>query len=214
MTDPSDYLQRQYEQADPWAFETSAYERRKYDRQLRAIDDRVEDPDRILELGSAEGTFTSLLADEFSGAEIHGVEFVSEAVQRARDRLSDDSVRFFERDLEKFLTERTETYDVIVWSETVYYVGANHSLPDLDRLVRTVADRLASGGLVCMANIIGQEGDYEESLTRRPIMNAYYELLVGELTPLQRAVYHERKAEMDERNEYQIWVFGGPDAAD
>jgi cyclopropane fatty-acyl-phospholipid synthase-like methyltransferase len=214
MTDPADYLERRYEHTDPWAFETSAYERQKYDRQLRAIDDRVEDPDRILELGSAEGAFTSRLADEFPSAEIHGVEFVSEAVQRARARLSDDSIRFFERDLEGFLTERTETYDVIVWSETIYYVGANRSLPDLDGVVRTVADRLAADGLLCMANIVDQEGGYEEPLTRRPMMNAYYELLAGELTPLQRAVYHERKAEMDERNEYQIWVFGGPEAAD
>lgn len=211
MTDPENYLQGRYEQPDPWAFESSAYERRKYDRQLRAIGERVSSPNRILELGSAEGAFTALLADEFPDAEIHGVELVSEAVERARERVPDESVTFFQADLGEFLEEQTETYDVIIWSETVYYVGADRSLPELHRLVRTVKDRLAANGILCMANIIGQEGGYEEPLTRPPIMKAYYQLFVGEFTPLQRASYYEWKAEMDVEKEYQIWIFGRPD---
>ena len=61
------YLEEKYSNPDPWKYFTSPFEQKKYHRQLEAIEDRNPFPGRILEIGSAEGAHTLLLAQAFPG---------------------------------------------------------------------------------------------------------------------------------------------------
>jgi hypothetical protein len=49
-----DYLNRAFLNPDPWRYFTSNYEQLMYKRQIDIILDRMPNPARILEVGSAE----------------------------------------------------------------------------------------------------------------------------------------------------------------
>jgi tRNA G46 methylase TrmB len=65
-----EYLEEKFSKPDPWNYLTSPYEQQKYHRQMDAIIDRYPNPGKILEIGSAEGAHTSLLAKRFPNARI------------------------------------------------------------------------------------------------------------------------------------------------
>jgi tRNA1(Val) A37 N6-methylase TrmN6 len=84
----TDYFEEKFEEPDPWKYFASSYEKIKYRRQLDIIQDRCPNPDKILEIGSAEGAQTLLLAETFPEAKITAVEISSKAIQRAEYNLA------------------------------------------------------------------------------------------------------------------------------
>ncbi len=64
-----EYLEDKFAKPDPWRYSTSDYEQLKYERQLDAIKDRSPNPQRMLEIGSAEGAYTLKLARQFSSSQ-------------------------------------------------------------------------------------------------------------------------------------------------
>ncbi|WP_062430571.1 class I SAM-dependent methyltransferase [Herbidospora daliensis] len=100
---------------DPWLHATSPYERRKYEETLKALPDR--DYRRIIDVGCSEGVFTGMLAAARPDAEITGVDISETALTRARRNAP--SVRFLQADLFSL----TGHYDLVVCSETLYYLG-------------------------------------------------------------------------------------------
>ncbi len=112
-----DYFEALYaESPDPWGFESSAYERRKYETTLRSIEGRRFR--RALEVGSSIGVFTAMLAPRCD--ELLAVDASEKAVAVARDRLADQhQVRVERRTLPEEMPEGP--FDLIVASEVLYY---------------------------------------------------------------------------------------------
>lgn len=136
----SSYFEQLYaEHRDPWAFETSAYEQRKYERTLAALGSPTRRFARALEVGCSIGVFTELLADRCD--ELLAVDVSERALGRARERLRDKpGVRVERRELPEQLPPGP--WDLILCSEVLYYLDATTLTAAIPRL----AARLAPGG--------------------------------------------------------------------
>ena len=115
---------------DPWGFETSDYERAKYDATLAALDGRHYA--RGLEIGCSIGVLTERLSPHVD--DLLAVDVSAAALDRARARLP--RVRFERREIpEEFPDGR---FDLIVCSEVLYYLDPPAFEATLDRLHGTV----------------------------------------------------------------------------
>ena len=135
-----DYFEELYAGSrDPWEFETSGYERRKYARTLEALDGRRFR--HALEVGSSIGVFTAMLAPLCD--ELLAVDTSERAVTEAKKRLSEfKHVHVERRTLPEEMPEGP--FDLIVASEVLYYLPRSTMLEMLQRL----EDTLAPGGLL------------------------------------------------------------------
>jgi len=135
-----DYFEELYAGSrDPWGFETSGYERRKYARTLETLGGRRFR--RALETGSSIGVFTEMLAPFC--AELLAVDTSERAVAEAKKRLSGfGNVRVERRTLPEEMPDGI--FDLIVVSEVLYYLPRKTMLETLRRL----EDTLAPGGLL------------------------------------------------------------------
>lgn len=135
-----DYFENLYSGSrDPWNFETSEYERRKYERTLRALGGRRFG--RALEAGASIGVFTEMLApycDELLAADLSET-----ALAVAQERLaSQDHVRVEQRTLPEEMPKGP--FDLIVASEILYYWPREVALAGLRRF----EEELAPGGVL------------------------------------------------------------------
>jgi SAM-dependent methyltransferase len=135
-----DYFENLYAQSmDPWDFETSEYERRKYERTLGVLGDRRFH--RGFEAGSSIGVFTAMLAG--SCDELLAVDTSQKAVEIASERLAEHShVRVERRTLPEEMPEGP--FDLIVASEVLYYWPREVVLEAL----RSFEEILAQGGIL------------------------------------------------------------------
>jgi SAM-dependent methyltransferase len=135
-----DYFENLYEEsADPWDFETSDYERKKYERTLESLGGRRFR--RAFEAGSSIGVFTAMLASRCD--ELLAVDTSVKAVEIARERLAEQShVRVERRTLPEEMPEGP--FDLIVASEVLYYWPREVVLEAL----RSFEEILAQGGVL------------------------------------------------------------------
>jgi Nodulation protein S (NodS) len=124
-----DFEARYRDEPDPWGYETSTYERHKYEATLRACG---PGPFRsALELGGSIGVFSALLAPRCR--HLCTIDGASTAVRAARRRLVDDpSVDVIEGRIPDDLPDRS--FDLVVASETLYYLTAHELRQTLDVL--------------------------------------------------------------------------------
>lgn len=135
-----DYFENLYaDSRDPWNFETSEYERRKYGRTLQALEGRRFG--RALEAGASIGVFTEMLAAYCE--ELLAVDLSEKALAVARERLaSREHVRVEQRTLPEEMPEGP--FDLIVASEILYYWPREVVLTALHRF----EEELATGGVL------------------------------------------------------------------
>jgi len=169
----------------------------------------MPNPARILEVGSAEGAQTLLLANQFPNAKINGIEISSIAFERARGNLKsyEDRVELVNADVIEYESRIDEdAFDACMWSETIYYIGARLTLNDTYEFLNRMVRKLRVGGLMVMANTVDLSEDIPEWIvTRRPVIDCYYNMLSSLITPVIRSVYVEEK--LGRIFEYQIWAF-------
>jgi SAM-dependent methyltransferase len=124
---------------DPWNFETSSYERRKYERTLESLEGQRFH--RAFEAGSSIGVFTAMLAPYCD--ELLAVDASERAVAIARERLAgEEHVRVERRTLPEETPEGP--FDLVVASEVLYYWPREVVLEALRRF----EDVLTPGGLL------------------------------------------------------------------
>ncbi|MCA1716281.1 MAG: nodulation S family protein [Actinobacteria bacterium] len=83
-----EYFDELYAQSrDPWDFETSEYERDKYERTLSVLARRQRSYRRALEVGCSIGVFTAMLAPLCG--ELLAVDVSEKAITVAQQRLAD-----------------------------------------------------------------------------------------------------------------------------
>jgi SAM-dependent methyltransferase len=124
------------ESADPWDYETSDYEQRKYRRTLEYLPERTG---RTLELGCSIGVFTAMLAPRCE--RLLAVDFSPTALARARRRLDGaDQVELRRCRLPEEMP--SGPFDTIVCAEILYYWSAALVREGL----RRIEAELAPGG--------------------------------------------------------------------
>jgi SAM-dependent methyltransferase len=133
----TDFERRYQDDPDPWSYETSEYERRKYDATLGACGDGPFE--RALELGASIGVFSVRLAPRCRS--LVTVDAAPTAVANARHRLAGlPQVQPVLGAIPDAIPDAT--FDLVVASEILYYLQPDVLSATLDRL----RDRLVTGG--------------------------------------------------------------------
>jgi SAM-dependent methyltransferase len=132
-----EYFEKLYaESRDPWSFETSEYESKKYERTLDVLAHRQQIYHRALEVGCSIGVFTAMLASLCD--ELLAVDVSERAVAAARERLAGlPNVRV---ELRRLPEETPEgPFDLVVASEVLYYWPRDVMLAALRRFERILS---------------------------------------------------------------------------
>lgn len=149
---PPSYFSRIYRSgSDPWSFETSAYESRKYDLTLRSMPQ--ESYRSAVEVGCSIGVLTARLALRCES--LLGLDVSEIALERARRRCMDlPQVRF---EAMRFPQQSPDDcFDLIVVSEVAYY----WQQADLTLAADELAARHLSGGHLILVHFTEPVPDY------------------------------------------------------
>ena len=136
------YFEEMYAQdPDPWRFDTSWYEQRKYALTIAALTEHRYA--RAVEPGCANGALTELLAERCDAVVAHDI--VPAAIARAEARLARSP--HVEVHLARFPDWWPEgTGDLVVWSEVAYYLddaAAETAIDGLEGWLRPGGDLVA-----------------------------------------------------------------------
>lgn len=165
-----DFFEDLWQARDPWSFESSEFETKKYARQLALLEDRRYG--RALEIGCGGGYFTQLLAP--LAERLVGLDISSSAIQRAAERLAHEpTVELEAANVMRYDLGDEPPWDLIVMSETIYYLGWLYSFFDVGWLAHRIFESISVGGRFLMANTFGVPGDY---LLREWIIRTYHDL--------------------------------------
>jgi 2-polyprenyl-3-methyl-5-hydroxy-6-metoxy-1,4-benzoquinol methylase len=116
---------------DPWELETSNWEHERYSRLLAMLDKPRYG--RVLEIGCGAGTFTRRLAGRAN--KVLALDVSSEAIARANLGQSDlKYVEFRVGNIMDYNFREDKPWDLIVMSETVYFLGWLYSFFDVSWL--------------------------------------------------------------------------------
>ena len=153
------FFEEHWKKEDAWAFDSSPWEKARFDRLLAVVGDRRYP--RVLELGCGAGHFTQRLlplADSLLGLDIS-----STAIEKARARLlaSPQSGRAELRVANVMETDlRTlGAFDLVILTETVYYLGWLYPFFSVAWLARDLYEATRPGGRLLLANTLGEIGD-------------------------------------------------------
>ena len=163
------YFDRIYaNEADPWNFETSEYERKKYAATIAALPEARYR--RAFEIGCSIGVLTELLAERCNY--LLGVDTAEIPLLKASERLADRKGVHFEQMnvLDQF---PTGTFDLIVLSEVGYY----WSKGDLERAISRIQDALEPGGTLLLVHYTPYVPDYP--LTGDEVHETFIRRLTG-----------------------------------
>lgn len=146
-----------WQKGDYWQLESSDFERAKYARQRELLADRRYA--RVLEIGCGAGVFTRqiapladrLLALDVSPAAICRAQEVSASEQRLEFRVAN---------IMRCDIAAEGPWDLIVLSETIYYLGWLYSFFDVCWLAHQMFESTAPGGRLLMTNTCGGTKGY------------------------------------------------------
>lgn len=158
---------------DPWELETSNWEHERYSRLIAMLDKPRYG--RVLEIGCGAGTFTRHLAGRAD--KVLALDVSSEAIARANQAQSDlKHVEFRVGNVMDHNFREDEPWDLIVMSETVYFLGWLYSFFDVSWLASEMFDATRPGGETLLANTQFETG---EPLLRTSIIRTYRDLFLN-----------------------------------
>ena len=157
-----------WQQGDYWSLETSPFEAAKYARQLALVSDRRYD--QVLEIGCGGGAFTRLLAGLAN--RVVALDVSPAAIERARTSGDANGVISYRvADIMESEPAAEGPFDLIVMSETIYYLGWLRSFFDVAWLAAKLLDATAGGGRFLITNTVGGLRSY----LHRPFLIRTYE---------------------------------------
>ena len=159
-------------QGDYWELETSAFEQANNARALALLHDRRYS--RVLEIGCGAGAFTRLLA-EMSG-HVLALDVSAVAIERARRAGAGSIVEFRVANIMEADPESEGPWDLVVISETIYYLGWLYTVFDVGWLGQRLFAATRDGGRVLMANSFG---DSLGRLLHPSLIRTYRDLFVN-----------------------------------
>jgi SAM-dependent methyltransferase len=168
-----DYFETLWANGDPWDLETSDYDQDKYSRELALI--RSRPLRRVLELGCAGGAFTRRLAS--IAERIVALDIAPRAIERARaGGVEGGRIDYRVADIITFDPVEEGPWDLVVLSETIYYVGWRYSFFEVGWLASRIFESLQPGGSLLMSNTVSVAGHF---LQREWLLKTYRDLFVN-----------------------------------
>lgn len=138
---------------DPWRLDDSGLDQQRYRRQAELLADRRYT--RALEIGCAAGSFTRFLAPLCD--HLLALDISSEAVARARARDLGDHIDFRVANVMDFDPAAEGPWDLVVLTETAYYLGWLYPMFDVAWLAHALFDATSPGGRLLLVNSYGRE---------------------------------------------------------
>ena len=145
-----------WQHGDFWSFESSEYERARCARLLAILDGRRYA--RALEIGCGAGYFTRLLTSVAD--QIVAFDIAPAAIARARTLGADlQTVEFRVANAMDYEWRTDGTWDLIVCSEAICYLGWLYSFFDIAWFAAELFAATRSGGRLLLANTMDEVGD-------------------------------------------------------
>jgi 2-polyprenyl-3-methyl-5-hydroxy-6-metoxy-1,4-benzoquinol methylase len=158
---------------DPWELETSNFEHERYAHLLAMLDQPRYA--RVLEIGCGAGTFTRHLAGRAD--KVLALDVSSEAIAKAQATQSGlQQVDFRVGNIMDQNLREEGPWDLIVLSETVYFLGWLYSFFDVSWLASELFETTRPGGQTLLANTQFETG---EPLLRTSIIRTYRDLFIN-----------------------------------
>jgi SAM-dependent methyltransferase len=147
-----DFFEGLWGPGDHWDFDTSAYELAKYAHQLALL--RGRRYGRVLEIGCGAGQFTRRLARRAD--RVVALDVAPSAIARARaSGAVPGAVDYRVANIMDYDPHAEGPWDLVVMSETVYYLGWLYPAFDLAWLAVQLCESTRRGGRFLMANACG-----------------------------------------------------------
>jgi SAM-dependent methyltransferase len=167
------FFEERWREGDPWDVEGSDLDQASYGQQLALLEGRRYGS--VLELGCGAGSFTARLAD--IADHVLALDIAPSAIERARERgLSPAVVDFRAASIMDFDPGGEGPWDLVVMSETIYYLGWLYSMFDIGWLAADLFAATRDGGSFLMANTYGAEKDH---LLRPSLIDTYRDLFLN-----------------------------------
>jgi SAM-dependent methyltransferase len=158
-----------WSESDPWSLDDSELDQRRYARQLELLADRRYH--RALEIGCASGSFTRRLVALCD--ELVAIDISERTIELARAAASqDDNVEYRVANAMELDLEREGSWDLVVLTETAYYLGWLYPMFDLAWLAHSLNEATMPGGRLLLANTIS----YENGLMSPWLTRSYRDL--------------------------------------
>jgi len=162
-----------WDRGDPWELETSVFERERYAR-LIGILDRPKYA-RILEIGCGAGAFTRQLAP--LAERLLALDVSAKAIAKAQAAGDTPKhVEFRHANIMDYDMKKEGPWDLILISETIYYLGWLYSFFDVTWLAAELFAATRDTGQLVMANTCGGVPD---CLVRPWIIRTYHDLFLN-----------------------------------
>ena len=146
------YFDKVYEDNnDPWDFETSDYERAKYQHTIQSLPE--QNYGRALEIGCSIGVLTKMIAEHCDT--LISIDISEKALEVAKKRLANESkVAFRVAAIPEGFPDGM--FDLIIMSEVGYYL----SLKDLQKTITLIEQQLNLGGTLIIVHWTHYVKDY------------------------------------------------------
>ena len=161
------FFDRLWQAGDYWQLDKDPFERDKYYRQLAHLKDRRYG--KILEIGCGSGLFTRALAP--LGERVIAIDVSPSAIDRAKKLGTANGVIDFQcASALDFEPKSHGPFDLVVMSETIYYLGWIYTFFEVSWLAAELFDATSPGGRFLMCNSVGKGESY---LHRRFVLETY-----------------------------------------
>ena len=163
-----------WSRGDPWLLESSAYEDRRYQQLMESINDRRYD--KILEIGCGAGAFTRRL--EGIANTLLAIDISETAINRARKIFATSSATIDYRvaNVMDYDFAADEPFDLVVMTETIYYLGWLYSFFDVGWLAHRLFQATQQDGRILISNTQNTSDDY---LIRPWVIRTYHDLFAN-----------------------------------
>ena len=176
------------ETPDPWNYQTSAYERRKYEYVLACALKWKRASGSALEVGCSVGVCSRMLTEHFE--RVTAIDVSKEALAAASHYNRDaKNARFVHSDLQSF--DANEQYDVIFCAEILYYIAEK----DVEIVCGQLEKYLSARGIVVLVT----------GVPSQQASSVYFDGWAEVLAARFRQVFHE--IVQDPARPYLIGVF-------
>ena len=158
---------------DFWQLETSEFEREKYMCQMRMLHGRHYE--RVLEIGCGSGYFSRLLA--VSADQVVAIDVSPLAIQKARSASAGrEAIDFTVANIMEYDPVSKGPWDLVVMSETIYYLGWLYSFWDVAWLAVQLFEATRMDGELLMANTCG---GVDDALMQPWLIHTYRDLFLN-----------------------------------
>jgi SAM-dependent methyltransferase len=187
-----EYFDGLWATGDPWSLETAAYDQQKDNYQLEVLSGRRYG--RVLEVGCGAGTFSAKLAaisDSIVAVDVSEIAIAAALKREGRP----DGVQFRAANIMDYDVTREGPWDLVVISETIYYIGWLFPFFEVAWLVHQMYAATRPGGRLLLANTDGGQKHY---LHQQWLLRTYRDLFVNVGFQIERQeVFHGRKNDME-----------------